>query len=128
MATSPTEQIIVRTVANTFDNASITILSAPSSLTSGMSGGVTAFVLNTGTTTWTVPGFSLRLQRGLKVTLPSNTVAMPPLAPGQGLSIFFVVGCHPTAPGQGYFSAQMGGTNGAFGQIASRTVVCLAPP
>jgi hypothetical protein len=126
IASSPTQQIVIAANNTTFDNATVTILTAPGSIPAGGTAGVTVAVTNTGTSTWTTAAYSLRLQRGLRMSLPQNfaslTAAVPP---GATQNLSFIVGCN--GQGQGFFSAQMGGTAGLFGQQASRTIVCQGP-
>ena len=125
LASSPTQQIVIASPTSTqFDNASITVISAPGSLVVGQSDVVTVQVTNTGTTTWSAAAYALGLQRGMRISLPQQTVALPgTVAPGGVQNLTFVISCNGS--GQGWFSAQMrGGTTGTFGQRASRTVVC----
>jgi serine protease len=123
LASSPTQQIVVGS-SNQLDNASITIIDVPGSLPTGQSAVVNVQVTNTGNTTWSSPGYSLGLQRGLRISLPQQSVVLSgSVAPGSSQNLSFTIGCNGS--GQGFFSAQMlGGTTGRFGQEASRTVVC----
>ena len=129
LASSPTQQIVIAS-STQFDNASITIISAPGSLVgsqvagAGQSAVVTVGVTNTGTTTWSATAYSLGLQRGLRISLPQQTVGFAgSVAPGSAQNMSFTISCN--GYGQGWFSAQMrGGMTGTFGQQASRTVVC----
>ena len=126
IASSPSQQIVVAENNTTFDNASVTVLSAPGSIPVGGTGTVTVEVTNTGTSTWTAAAYSLSLQRGLSISLPQNFVSLAATVPPLGtVTLAFTVMC--SRPGQGFFSAQFSGSTGRFGQHASRTIVCQAP-
>jgi hypothetical protein len=124
LAASPTQQVVVAAPNSPVDNASLTLVSAPGSLPNGGSGSVTVTALNTGSTTWASPGYSLRLARGLRVSLPQQFASVSGnVAPGASQTFTFGVICN--GQGQGWFSARMsGGQSGIFGQQAARTIVC----
>ena len=123
LAASSALQIVVAAPNSRFDDARITIISAPGSLSAGQSALVSVTVENTGSTTWSPTAYSLGLQRGMRISLPQTTVTLPgPVSPGGVQNVSFTITWN--GPGQGWFSAQMRGTTGAFGQQASRTVVC----
>lgn len=124
LATSPQTQVVVAAPNTTFDNAALTISSAPSSLPNGQSATVTVMATNSGTTTWSSPGYILRLDRGMRVSLPQNSVALPGtgVQPAASMTLSFTISCN--GQGQGFFTAQLAGPGGRFGQNVSRTVAC----
>lgn len=125
LASSPSQTVVVRASPTApVDNATITIISAPTSLPDRGSGPVVVSVRNTGTTSWTPAGYSLRLSRFNRVSLPQASAPLPgPLAPGATAPpIVFNVICNGT--GTGSFSVQMTGPGGPFGQSPGRTIVC----
>jgi len=79
---------------------------------------------NTGSTTWSSPGYRLRINRTGRITLPKSSVALNgTVAPGQSQTFSFsIVGA--ATPGPGSFSVQMGSPSGAFGQSVGMAVVC----
>ena len=123
LASSPVQQIVV--APNTlFDDARIAIRTAPGTLLSGRNNQVVIEVTNTGSTTWSTTDYSVGLQRGLRISLPQQSVALrSPVAPGGVQRLTFEISCN--GPGQGWFVAQMRrGTTVSFGSPASWTVVC----
>jgi len=124
LAGSPTAQIVVGVLNTPVDNASLTIVSAPSSLRNGASGTVTVSAQNIGTTTWTPQRHSLQLGRGMRISLPAPSVAVTgSVAPTGSQSFAFTVMCN--GQGQGSFTAQMAeAVIGKFGQQVARTIVC----
>jgi hypothetical protein len=125
LASSPVQQIVVAAPNTSFDNCKISIIIAPGSLsTTGPTTDVVIVqVTNTGSTTWSAPAYVLRLQRGMKISLLVQAVQLSgPVAPGNMQNMSFAITA--TGSGQGWFSAQMSGIGGAFGQQVSRTVVC----
>lgn len=124
LAASPTQQIVVAAPNTAVNNASLTIVSAPGSLPNGVPGSVTVAVLNTGTTIWSSPTYSLRLGRGLRLSLPQPSApVVGSVAPGVSQALTFGIVCN--GQGQGWLTAQMAESqNGVFGQRVSRTVVC----
>jgi hypothetical protein len=126
LAFSPRQSIAVPGVGPgaTFDNATITIDQAPGSVKVGTGAIVTVTARNTGSSTWTNPGFLLRISRTGRIALPQSTAALTgPVAPGQSAVFGFTI-LGAATPGSGGFSVQMGGPNGAFGQSVGMAVVC----
>jgi hypothetical protein len=124
LARSPAQQIVVAAPGSTFDNARITIIVAPNSMSTNQTTGVIVKIENTGSTTWSPTDYSLRLLSGLRIFLPQRTAPLPgTMSPGAIQNIYFTIGCNGS--GQGWFSVQMQhNTTGPFGQTASHTVVC----
>lgn len=125
LAASPSAQIAVAPTAPgaTFDNAAIVIVNAPGTLQNGQSAPVTVTVTNNGSTTWTTPGYLLRLRSLARISLPQNTVALPgSVAPNASVSLSFTIMCN--GQGSSGFVVQMGGPGGAFGQSLGRNVLC----
>jgi hypothetical protein len=123
LASSPAQNVVVAEPNTTFDDARIAISSAPGSLPSGSGTLVTVQVTNSGTSTWSPAAYSLGLQRGMRISLPLQSVALSrTVTPGSAISMSFGISC--SGSGQGWFTAQMRGPRGVFGESASRTVVC----
>lgn len=119
-----TRESIAVTGALAFDNATVAIQQSPGSVRVGMSATVTVTARNTGSTTWSSPGYLLRLNRTGRIALPQPTAALTgAVAPGQSHTFSFTI-LGATTPGSGGFSVQMGGPSGAFGQSVGTTVVC----
>jgi hypothetical protein len=124
MAMAPSKQIVVGTT--NVDNASLRVLSGPTTTVSGQVMPVLVEATNIGDTTW-VPGTHLiSLTRGQCATLPSTTAAIPaPVPPGGVMTLTYFVGCNEN--GVGYSAAQMRGPSGLFGQITGRSINCVVP-
>jgi hypothetical protein len=125
LAFSPRQFIAVTgPPGTTFDNATVTIDQAPGSVHVGAAAIVLVTARNTGSTTWSGPGYLLRLNRNGRISLPQSTAALTgTVTPGQSRTFTFTI-LGAATPGQGGFSVQMGGPGGAFGQSAGMTVVC----
>ena len=107
-----------------FDNATLTIDQAPGSVHVGTAAIVIVTARNTGSTTWSSPGYLLRLSRTGRIALPQATAPLAgTVAPGQSQTFTFTI-LGAATPGNGGFSVQMGGPSGAFGQSLGMTVVC----
>jgi serine protease len=119
-----TRQSIAVTGTAAFDNATVAILQSPGSVRVGMAAVVMVTVRNTGSTTWSAPGYLLRLSRTGRIALPQATAALTgTLAPGQSHTFSFTI-LGAATPGSGGFSVQMGGPGGAFGQSVGAAVLC----
>jgi len=124
LAFSPRQFIASTANAALFDNAALTIDSAPRAVGVGAAAVVIVTARNTGSTTWTAAGYLMRLDRTGRITLPQNTVSLiSTIAPGQSFPFAFNIQGAAT-PGGGGFSAQMGGPGGAFGQSIGMSVLC----
>jgi len=125
LAFSPRQFIAVTGPAGTaFDNATVTIDQAPGSVRVGASAIVIVTARNTGSTTWSSPGYLLRLNRTGRIALPQPSAALTgTVAPGQSRAFIFTI-LGALTPGLGGFSVQMVGPNGAFGQSVGMVVVC----
>lgn len=125
LAFSPRQFIAVAGPAGTaFDNATVTIDQAPGSVCVGVAAIVIVTARNTGSTTWSSPGYLLRLNRTGRIALPQLSAALTgTVAPGQSRAFIFNILGAPT-PGSGGFSVQMGGPSGVFGQSVGMAVVC----
>lgn len=122
LAMAPSRQIAVGTT--NVDNATIRIVSAPTTLQNGQSGPVVVEATNNGNTTWMPGTHVIALSRTLRAFLPQTTLALPaPVPPGGVVTLTYTVGCNGV--GLGYSSAQMRGPTGVFGQIASRSINCV---
>lgn len=119
-------QFIAVTGPATFDNATLTIVVAPTSLAVNLPYPVVVKALNTGSTTWDSPGYLLRLTRTGRIALPQNSAPLvgSSVAPGQSRLFNFVVVGGATV-GSGGFSVQMGGPNGEFGQLVGMAVATV---
>jgi serine protease len=126
LAFSPRQAIAVTSPgAAAFDNATVTIDQAPGSVKVNAAATVTVTARNTGSTTWSSPGYSLVLRRTGRIALPQPSAALagPSVAPGQSRTFTFTI-LGAATPGLGGFTVQMGGPSGAFGQSIGMNVVC----
>jgi hypothetical protein len=80
--------------------------------------------VNTGSTTWSAPGYVLALGRGLRLSLPQFSASIAgTVPPAASQNLTFDVKCN--GQGQGFFTAQMAASQGGvFGQRVSKTIVC----
>jgi hypothetical protein len=105
-------------------SASLSLISAPNSLSNGQSDTVTVVATNDGHTTWTPGDHFVQLLRINRISLPQATVAIPAagVPPGATFTFMFTIICNGS--GTGGFSARMVGPTGPFGQLVGKTVIC----
>ena len=125
LAFSPRQSIAVTgPPGGAFDNATVTIDQAPGSVRVSTAATVIVTARNTGSTTWSSPGYLLRLNRTGRIALPQPSAALTgTVAPGQSRAFTFTI-LGAATPGSGGFSVQMGGPSGVFGPSVGMAVVC----
>ena len=122
LASAPGRQIAVGTT--NVDNATLRIVTGPTTMQSGQTLPVVVEATNNGNTTWQPGQYVVALTRTGRATLPQNTIALSaPVPPGGVVTLNYLVGCNGV--GLGYSGAQMRGPAGLFGQIVSRSINCV---
>jgi hypothetical protein len=122
LAMAPSRQIAVGTI--NVDNASLRVVSGPTTLQNGQSQFVVIEATNIGNTVWLPGTHWAALSRSGRAFLPQTTVGLSTAVPPGGvITMSYIVGCNGS--GVGYSTAQMRGAAGLFGQIAGRSLNCV---